>query len=124
MLAASGPGGEGAALVVGCAVATVAAIYILFGFIGKRVVARFDRQDADNDALKEGLRTILEQTVDHNTRLRVVEKGHKKHTKILDRMSWVLEQQEAGVPPRYVTPPGRNRNRQTAARTTDRGTQP
>lgn len=91
---ANGPSAVGASLIVGCAVATVAALYILLGFAGKRFFARLDRQD---DALatvltnQEATRAMLGAL---EPRVHKLEKGHRGTRKILDRLTWVLENSE------------------------------
>lgn len=97
MLAAAGPSSLAVALFAGTYVTILAAACATAGFVVRYLGSRLKNIDAGQVEILRRVGRVEDQLPDVTGRVRVLERGHKKHRKILDRMSWVLEVRETAT---------------------------
>lgn len=103
-MVAAGPSAISAGIVIGGAVATITAVYLASGWIVRTLLKRLGDQDRQIDTLKEGQAMVLNTMPLIERRLVAVERTARKHRKILNTVTWILELQkgEATAPHRLV----------------------
>jgi hypothetical protein len=70
------------------------AVLAVLGWFGKRFAARMDSQDQKLDKIGSSQQTIIETIPVHHRRITDLERGHRRTRKILDRVTWILEDRE------------------------------
>jgi hypothetical protein len=106
-LAAAGPSPVAVSLIVGMGVSTWVAVLAVVGWFARRFM---DQQRANHQDTQETLRMVrvIESELPAVVkRVKRLERGHRQHSVILDRMSWVLEMRERETTGK-VSNPGKN----------------